>query len=103
MKIFKYRKRWASGPEEWSFVDPVDVGDINKFRDDLADEFCWSDTYRGCDIEIVDASDAPLSYIEGLIEKQENIIKYTQIRLGKLQDEYQKRISAKYEKSDSTP
>jgi hypothetical protein len=57
--------------------------DEESFAESLQREYDWSDKYRGCDIEIVDA---PVEYIMKLLERYESKAEYAAKRITELKN-----------------
>jgi hypothetical protein len=83
MKVYKYRQLFAYGPSSWSYADPADVGFEEYFAECLQREYEWSDKYRGCDIELVDA---PVEYITELLTRYESKAEYAAKRIAELKE-----------------
>lgn len=83
MKIFKYRYKFANGPSKWEYEE-IDYYSEEQFAEKLHNEYDWSDKYRGCDVEIVDA---PKEFLENLLETSKNKVQYYQERIIKLEKE----------------
>ena len=70
MKFIRYRQNFSHGHGEWEYSEaPYDK---EEFVESLAHEYCWSDKYRGCDIEDIDRP--PKEWIEKQIAYAQNRI-----------------------------
>jgi len=83
MKIFKYRHTFAYGPGKWEYAE-MNGYTKEQFVETLHNEYDWSEKYRGCDVEIVDAQK---EYIEQALKDAENLLEYTKKRIEKLKEE----------------
>ena len=85
MKIFKYRQNFAYGPGEWEYRDMFSINE-ELLVEELHREYDWSDKYRGCDVEVIDA---PAEYLEQRISDMDSSIKWANERKTKFSEALQ--------------
>lgn len=81
MKWIKYRRKFASGPNDWIYepienIENWDEEGIEEFIESLHDEYSWSDKYRGVDFDIVESSEVPKIKISKTIKSYKDRIDY---------------------------
>jgi hypothetical protein len=98
MPWLKYRHKFAHGKGSWSWRDlgPAStfhvhdecISEAESIVEELAEEYNFSDKYRGLDFEIIDDQLVPLHVVESAIERNADIFRQCERNAQRLDEQH---------------